>query len=633
MSKTKQKKAKKHKPKKASSRHQPPRGLSKKLKPYATQLHAGIQKLKLGEVREGITLVNSALDHLPPNRETLNEYATILANLNLSKEHAGVMRRIARYFPNDVSIIRTQVNANIAEFNLYRAYKDLHRGLASNPNDQRLLLTKAKLYMAAGRFADALDILNGQFNKPPYQPDITELIAQAYYFNNQSDKGLAAYQKLIQVIPSFTYCYKAILFSMCHGQLAEAAQFINELLNVAETSIHKKLALEFYQQLRYLSIANKLPVPESYQTPTADSCDILFISTNALTENGGGHPSPQVARCLDAQGHRILFAQRYTFTAQEDESFPTFHDPFLMWAQQRASDYIKTTYRTLIQKAFPQTSRPRKRIALFSTTSTYANSLIPMLKEEGFTIAYWCIDDWQGINNQLMPKRIEASLARQCQATAATAKPLSKKMSAITGQSSPTISNGFSPINFPLEQAPRSVPKDMVLGEKTFIYWGGINLPWVDWEFMYQVMAAKPTWQFNFIGPFQPQGCDTPAYLASRRLANAHFLGSKSVNKLYDYGINADIALLHFKQTKAAKSMNHIKVYEYLACGLPIIATHIAAMTNIPAMTEVDSVDAFTEAVQQFEATPPNRDTILGYLADKTWDYSANQLLEHFANR
>ena len=57
-----------------------------------------------------------------------------------------------------------------------------------------------------------------------------------------------------------------------------------------------------------------------------------------------------------------------------------------------------------------------------------------------------------------------------------------------------------------------------------------------------------------------------------RSLENVHFLGGKPVDALPGYLKALDVALIPYKLNELTRNIFPLKLYEYLAAGLPIVA-------------------------------------------------------------
>ena len=89
---------------------------------------------------------------------------------------------------------------------------------------------------------------------------------------------------------------------------------------------------------------------------------------------------------------------------------------------------------------------------------------------------------------------------------------------------------------------------------------------------------AVPRWSFVLVGPVTIQTVEGQRALeALRALPNVHFLGSKSVAELPRYITACSVCLLPYQINDWTKHIDSLKLYEYLACGKPVIATAVPA--------------------------------------------------------
>ncbi|GAI05320.1 unnamed protein product, partial [marine sediment metagenome] len=56
-------------------------------------------------------------------------------------------------------------------------------------------------------------------------------------------------------------------------------------------------------------------------------------------------------------------------------------------------------------------------------------------------------------------------------------------------------------------------------------------------------------------------------------IPNIYILGRKNFKELPKYLWNADIGIIPFKREAVVETISPIKLYEYMACGLPVIST------------------------------------------------------------
>jgi glycosyltransferase involved in cell wall biosynthesis len=97
----------------------------------------------------------------------------------------------------------------------------------------------------------------------------------------------------------------------------------------------------------------------------------------------------------------------------------------------------------------------------------------------------------------------------------------------------------------------------------------GLIADWVDLELIAKVARLRPDWSIVLIGK-----ADTS--LASLDgLPNVHLLGHCAYNKLPESLRGFDVAILPFVNNELTRAANPLKLREYLAAGLPVVAVPI----------------------------------------------------------
>ena len=128
-------------------------------------------------------------------------------------------------------------------------------------------------------------------------------------------------------------------------------------------------------------------------------------------------------------------------------------------------------------------------------------------------------------------------------------------------------------------------------GEITVGYFGYLTSAWFDWELVAETARRRPTWRIYLIG----YGDDPP----SPPPANVILLGRQPHAELAAYAANWDVAMIPFRPERLAAGADPIKTYEYLAMGLPVVATGVPPPSGGEAyVTIAYGVHAFIDAVQ-----------------------------------
>jgi glycosyltransferase involved in cell wall biosynthesis len=97
----------------------------------------------------------------------------------------------------------------------------------------------------------------------------------------------------------------------------------------------------------------------------------------------------------------------------------------------------------------------------------------------------------------------------------------------------------------------------------------GVHDERLDVDAIEALSRADRSWQVVLIGPIQPGDVDE-ARLAA--LSNVHLLGGKPKDVLPSYLKALDIALIPYKLNELTRNIFPLKLFEYLAAGLPVVA-------------------------------------------------------------
>lgn len=192
----------------------------------------------------------------------------------------------------------------------------------------------------------------------------------------------------------------------------------------------------------------------------------------------------------------------------------------------------------------------------------------------------------------------ERELARSVDILVITAERLRSYGERLGARRIVHVSNG---VDFDRLAAPAPAPPE----------WGAIPAPravyvgtmgeWFDYALVEAAAARLPRVSFVLIGPDA---------MARRRLArrhNIHILGPRPHAMISRYLQHAEVGLIPFDAANhpdLVHAINPIKLYEYMACGLPVVATAWDELRRLgsPALL-AESEDAFVAHVEHTIAT------------------------------
>jgi glycosyltransferase involved in cell wall biosynthesis len=200
-------------------------------------------------------------------------------------------------------------------------------------------------------------------------------------------------------------------------------------------------------------------------------------------------------------------------------------------------------------------------------------------------LVYHCADDYASVRGfpASLPQ-VEADLCRRADLVITTSETLCQTRRQFNPHTH-WIPNGADVEHFAKCTEPAAelygVPRPIV----GFV--GGLS-EWVDLDLVGWLARQRPHWSFVLVGPI---GIDTSPVSTQR---NVRLLGSRAYAQLPAYLAAMDVALIPFKRNDVSYHADPIKAYEYLAAGLPVVASEMPALRRLGHVVRLaDSAEAF----------------------------------------
>jgi glycosyltransferase involved in cell wall biosynthesis len=137
------------------------------------------------------------------------------------------------------------------------------------------------------------------------------------------------------------------------------------------------------------------------------------------------------------------------------------------------------------------------------------------------------------------------------------------------------LPNGVDTARF---SAKHPLPDDLAaLPSPRVIYVGALE-NWFDWKALAHAAAAMPQVSFAVIG----EGTEIPGVLP----VNVRLLGVRPHSDISAYLAHCDVGIIPFRQDRGMTGLHAvdpIKLWEYLASGLPVVASGNLALPSLPA--------------------------------------------------
>lgn len=201
-------------------------------------------------------------------------------------------------------------------------------------------------------------------------------------------------------------------------------------------------------------------------------------------------------------------------------------------------------------------------------------------------VVFDCVDDWshfKGLVSQKTVQNYMNALFSQSNLVFSTHENLHNQIRDLSKEAY-LVPNGVEPEHFKKALSPETViPADVIGFSKPIIGFIGSVQYWLDFELIYFLASKRPNWSFVFIGPVGAR-VDLSELM---NLPNIYFLGKRRYDELPGYCKAFDVCINPFKLDELSKSVDPLKVYEYLATGKPIVTVNMPAMNRFGDVVQV----------------------------------------------
>lgn len=189
---------------------------------------------------------------------------------------------------------------------------------------------------------------------------------------------------------------------------------------------------------------------------------------------------------------------------------------------------------------------------------------------------YYCVDDftrWPGVRGEVIA-RMEDDLLRRCDLVLATSEALveGKRRAGVEPY---LLEHGVDYEHFAAARVTEETSSAPSPERTPVVGFFGCLSPWLDYELIVRAASLRPGWKFVFVGPADT---DVSALAA---LPNVRLVGPVPYERLPEQAAAFDAAIIPFRVDDLTRSVNPVKLLEYLACGLPVVSTWMPAVERL----------------------------------------------------
>jgi len=315
------------------------------------------------------------------------------------------------------------------------------------------------------------------------------------------------------------------------------------------------------------------------------SKDILFVSTNLYRS----FPSrkQKFAHFLEEKGFRILFIEPpYTYLALFKKGFnkntskglEKISDNFFILNSFAWLPFFKKYKLFNYIDNLILLSKIKKACSILNFTPTILWTYMPFLPETikklHIKTIYDCVDDhasFPGLIDPRFSNSLEETTVHLSSYVIVTGNIVLKEKIKSFGKEPIVISNG---VDWKLFAGGLFLRKRIDI--KKQIVYAGVIAEWFDKEIVKKIAESFKDFKIILIGPQQIDTSDLKKY------PNIILLGKMPQHEIAPVLRESAVGIIPFKINKLTEKIDPLKVYEYLASGLPVISTPVGILKDLP---------------------------------------------------
>ena len=307
-----------------------------------------------------------------------------------------------------------------------------------------------------------------------------------------------------------------------------------------------------------------VPMPPAHadakRTDPIEGDPVVILASVPMHDIGGGSRGAQLALELVERGHHVTYVHLYPSYEQVDLGLRFIH-PRLEQARFDDFDGARHVART----------GSRRGIVILEIPAPQYLGAVTGLQNAGWSVVYDMIDAWSdpALGGDWYDAGLERHYVETAEAVTASAEDLAAHATA-AGRDAVLVPNAVNATVFASAESerPADLPEGRIIG-----YHGSLYGDWFDWDALAAVARHNPEATVVMIGEARGVPNGLPG--------NIVFLGLKAQQDLPAYLSRFDVGMVPFAVSETTHAVSPLKVYEYLASGVPVAAPPLRALDGL----------------------------------------------------
>jgi len=374
----------------------------------------------------------------------------------------------------------------------------------------------------------------------------------------------------------------------------------------------RRVGLRFVEAAGYLRGQLENPAADLRQLQGTRGIYVILAGVPSYDSGGGSRPA-QIALELLHQGYWVVYLHIFPSYEQEDSGARITH-PNLFELPLKEFSWVE----------FQENFGPLIEEMTFTTlVEMPAVDLLPLLESlrRYGPVLYDLIDDWDtSLGGKWHSTIVEEEIIKRSDGLIGSAPVLVERLERVGNKDVLLLPNA---VNSRLFDAARRYPRpgDVPQAERLILYVGALWGEWFDWDLLLEISAAYPKAAVVVIGDYNGQVEDPPG--------NLHFLGLKAQTSLPGYLDAADTAIIPWKTSAITSAASPLKMYEYLAMHVPVVAPDLELLQGIPGVWLAEDSRDFIKLLGIVEQESFPVQEVQAFLQENNWQARIRDLFSY----
>jgi len=339
---------------------------------------------------------------------------------------------------------------------------------------------------------------------------------------------------------------------------------------------------------------------------------IFILSGVPIDDTGGGARGTQIALELLRRQYCVVFVHRFPKAETIDLGLQYGH-PNLIHASLDVFDL------EALQESHPCLLDNDRLAAIVEFPLPEFLPIMEVIKDHGGVIVYDLLDDWNtSLGGTWYSEEGERGIVALSDELVATEASLAQGLEARSGREVLLLPNAVNKQLFTTKRF-YARPGDLPEEDSTILYIGALWGEWMDWDLLVELAKAHPQAAVVLIGDYHGECPEPPE--------NLHFLGLKPQAELPAYLAHADVAIIPWKITPITQATSPLKVYEYVAMRVPVVAPDLRPLRDMPGVFTTSDSSSFIKKVGEISTITLPEDVLEEFDRNNSWEARLDLLL------